>query len=317
MLVRNKNRHGFAGSLRGLPLLVCAGLCQLVLVGNVFGEYLIVEYAPGLFVHQGVHEEISAQNQGDISNSGFVVGSESVAVIDPGGSMAVALNLKHALRAETDLPVSHLILTHFHPDHVAGAAVFADVEHIVAHKNYSRAIAQRSGFYVQRFPWLLGPESESGFVQPNLTVDRQLLINLGDRQLIVNAHKTAHTDNDITVFDEAIQALWASDVVFAQRTPSLDGSLSGWMALLKNLAGKNYNLVVPGHGEPGSWDAVVNPQIRYLESLTSTVRKQLDAGVTLSELMKNASSADPGEWLLYKQQHPVNLSKAYTELEWE
>ncbi len=40
----------------------------------------------GIYVHQGVHVDLSEGYHGDICNISFVIGSKGVAVIDTGGS---------------------------------------------------------------------------------------------------------------------------------------------------------------------------------------------------------------------------------------
>jgi hypothetical protein len=40
----------------------------------------VMEIAPGIFVHNGVHEEASAANEDAIANVGFIVGEDAVAV---------------------------------------------------------------------------------------------------------------------------------------------------------------------------------------------------------------------------------------------
>ena len=85
----------------------------------------VSEVAQGVFVHQGPYEDFTPANGGGIANLGFVIGGHSVAVIDSGGSRAEGERLLAAIRARTDLPVSHVILTHVHPDHVLGTGAFA------------------------------------------------------------------------------------------------------------------------------------------------------------------------------------------------
>ena len=45
----------------------------------------VSEISPGLFVHTGVMELMTRGNEGAISNAGFVIGADAVAVIDTGG----------------------------------------------------------------------------------------------------------------------------------------------------------------------------------------------------------------------------------------
>lgn len=297
--------------------------CCVLTVASVFNavpaasvEYAFGEVVPGIYVHQGVHEQISRANAGNIGNSGFIVGRDAVAVIDPGGSLAAGQALRNKIESVTGLPISYLILSHFHPDHVIGAAAFSDVPSIIAHAQYARSVVQRSAFYQERFSDLL-PDSAVKFVLPTVEVEAQHIVDLGERCLILQAYPTAHTDNDLTITDVKTQTLWASDLVFAQRTPALDGSLRGWLAVLSGVDQSQVKLVIPGHGAPGTWEEIVAPQIAYLENLATFVRKTIDRGASLATMIRESGFENDAGWELYRAQHTTNLTKAYTELEWE
>jgi len=116
------------------------------------------EVAPGVHVHRGAIEEPDAVNGGDVSNLGFVVGDRAVAVVDTGGARWIGEGTWRAIRARTDLPVTHVILTHMHPDHVLGAGVFeAAGAELVGHAALERALADRAGNYLESFGALIGP----------------------------------------------------------------------------------------------------------------------------------------------------------------
>ncbi len=86
----------------------------------------MVEVASGLFLRRGLDADAAADNADAIANIGFVVGRDSVAVIDPGGSLADGAALRDAVRAKTGLPIRYVVLSHVHPDHVFGAGAFLD-----------------------------------------------------------------------------------------------------------------------------------------------------------------------------------------------
>ena len=89
--------------------------------------FAVVEVAPDVFVHPGRQEDFTpAQLAAGIANLGFVIGERSVAVIDTGGSREEGAELLAAIRARTDLPVSHVIDTHVHPDHLLGNVAFRE-----------------------------------------------------------------------------------------------------------------------------------------------------------------------------------------------
>lgn len=275
------------------------------------------EIADGIYVHQGLHEDISEHNCGDIANVGFVVGEKSVAVIDPGGSPAVSRALLDSVKHTTDLPVSHVIITHFHPDHLLGVGQIAEGVAVVAHKNYLRAQTQRGQFYLERYANLFANEDVGRLVSPTDHVEEQTVIDLGRRVLRLNAHQTAHTDNDLTVFDVTSGVLWTGDLLFHERLPSLDGSVTGWLSVMDELAAMTPVLVVPGHGPVGTWEAIAPKQRQYLLSLRDEIRALISANGRLSEAVERVGKQEQKNWQLFNELHRGNVTRAFTELEWE
>jgi quinoprotein relay system zinc metallohydrolase 2 len=278
------------------------------------------QVAPGIYLHRGAQEVASPANRGHIANLGFVVGTERVAVIDTGGSLEEGLALHAAVRQVTDKPIAYVILTHVHPDHVLGAAAFAeDKPEIIGHANLPDALARRGDFYLERATTDLG-ESEAGtrVVAPDSTVSSSRALDLGGRTLELRAHPTAHTNNDLSVWDPQTKTLWLSDLLFVERTPVIDGSLLGWLNVLTEVEQVPAERAVPGHGPvPQNWHAAVADQRRYLQSVADGVRAVIRRRGTLEEAVETVAPADPGHWLLLGDYHRRNVTAAFVELEWE
>lgn len=284
-------------------------------------DYTVSEVAPGVFVHQGLHQEPDSANKGDVSNQGFVIGSEAVAVIDTGGSRFVGEALREAVRAETDLPIRYVILTHMHPDHVLGAAAFADEgTEVISHVRLRPALEARQDTYLEAMGRLIGPEFEgSDIVLPDREVADRIVLNLGNRELVLQAHETAHTDNDLTVLDRQSGILFAGDLAFIGHTPALDGSALGWQAFLASaLAEPTGDWVVPGHGPAIlSWEQGLSPTKAYLDLLIAEVRTAIAAGLPMLQAIREVGRGAETEWLLFEDFHPRNVTAAFKELEWE
>lgn len=280
----------------------------------------VTEIASGIFVHNGVHEEASAANEDAIANIGFIIGDEAVAVIDPGGSFAEGSGLRAAIRAQTDQPIRYVILTHVHPDHIFGAAAFRD-DHpdFVGHARLPGALAQRGDYYLRRLRGALGDEANgTEIVPPTVLVSDKLELDLGNRRLTLQAHGPAHTDNDLTIFDQKTRTFWLADLLFVDRIPVIDGSLVGWLKQLDGLTAVPADRAVPGHGPVSvPWPAAAEPEQRYLAAVARDTRAAIKAGIRIVNAYRQVANSERGQWLLFDEYHPRNVTASYKELEWE
>lgn len=278
----------------------------------------VVKVASGVYVRPG-HSAVVFEGQ-EIANIGFVVGDRCVAVVDTGASLAEGQALDCAIREVTDLPVCYVINTHVHPDHLLGNLAFrrAGVE-FVGHAKLPRAIALRGDTYLERASAYEGRAlRESIFVFPERVVTGVVKLDIGNRLLTVRAHKTAHTDHDISIIDEKTNTAFLGDLVFIEHLPVIDGSIKGWIRELEALRGESLDIVVPGHGPVGAtWPSAAEPTLRYLTVLRNNVRTWIANGGDMASTQASMDRPDSGEWLLIDRYHRRNVGAAYAELEWE
>ena len=281
----------------------------------------VKEIAPGIFVHQGVHAIYTPQNAGDISNASFIIGQDAVAVIDTGGTYLVGMALKRAIRKQTDRPIRYVINTHMHPDHVFGNAAFKSEETIfVAHHKMARGLAARAKRYLAINRQNAGEEAFKGtqIVLPQKGIKSRETLNLGDRELVLDPQKTAHTDNDLVITDTRTKTLFLGDLLFSKHCPALDGSILGWLQVIDKLSKVPGARVVPGHGPAAmDWPDALKPERHYLQTITDEVRTLIAKGETLGDAMKIAAQAEKKNWVLFEEFHKRNVAAAFAELEWE
>lgn len=280
----------------------------------------VKEVAPGIYVHQGAHEDFDEGYHGDIANIGFIVGKETVAVIDTGGYIKVGAALREAIRAVTDLPIRYVINTHVHPDHIFGNAAFsADKPTYVGHHKLPVAMQQRAEVYLRGLQNQLGKEAEGSMViLPTLLVEDVTTLDLGGRKLELKAWATAHTNNDLSVLDAATSTLWLSDLLFIERTPSIDGDVKGWLKVIEELGKADAKLVIPGHGQvTPDKNAALENQRRYLQTLLDDVRAGIKKGVSMTDAMNAAAQSENRSWALFEVVNRRNVNILYPQLEWE
>ncbi len=279
------------------------------------------EIVPGIYVDQGVHALMNTENAGHIANLGWIIGEEAVAVVDTGSTAAEGRRLRAAIREVTDLPIRYVIATHVHPDHLFGHAAFLEDEPtFVGHRKLPAALDQRGSFYLDNLMESLGELAEgTEVVMPDLLVEDVLDIDLGNRRLTLQAHATAHTDNDLTILDQTSGHLFAGDLLFMERCPVVDGSLLGWVGVVSTLTELGAKTVVPGHGPahaslPGAFEA----QTRYLATLRDSVRAYIADGGLLEDAVRALPLENERKrWALFDETHARNINAAYVELEWE
>ncbi|MEW8028823.1 MAG: quinoprotein relay system zinc metallohydrolase 2 [Candidatus Thiodiazotropha sp.] len=306
------------------------------------------EIAPGIFVRPGIQEEFSTHNHGHIANIGFIVGSERVAVIDTGSSYREGLALRKLIREITRLPIKYVVLTHMHPDHALGAAAFNQDDPVyIGHENLADALARRQSTYLNRMKQMLGNIAEGTqmvFPSQSVGINQMKELDLGGRSLHLHAYPTAHTNNDLSVYDDKTGTLWLSDLLFVERIPVVDGSLLGWLKVIDKLSkqgcvavspdeamGRSIALeteaggqcgkvmrIVPGHGSVVSqWQGALADQRRYLESIATGIRAIIKQGGTITEAVESVGREEKRNWLLFNDFHGRNVTAVFAELEWE
>ena len=281
----------------------------------------LTEIATDVYVRAGVIEDIAPENGGRIANLGFVVGEDAIAVIDTGGSRVEGEALLAAIRLVSKKPIRYVINTHMHPDHVLGNAAFvAEAPVFVGHAKLPAAMQSHGDFYLKSFTRLIGEAAMEGtqIIAPTLLIYDTMKLQLGGRELELQAWPAAHTDNDLTVIDRKSGTLFAGDLLFMRHLPVLDGSIKGWIAVMRDLPGLTANRVVPGHGPASAaWPAALAPQQAYFANLAKDLRQLLADGADVAEASAKAGQSARNDWALFDRFNARNATAGYAELEWE
>jgi quinoprotein relay system zinc metallohydrolase 2 len=305
--------------MRRAALPVLAALC--LLAGGAAGPapLTVTEVAPGIFVRAGIDQDATAENDDAIANIGFIIGRDAVAVIDPGGSEGDGEGLRAAIQARTSLPIRSVVMTHDHPDHVFGAGAFVeDHPAYIGHARLRGALAERGDFYRRGLRDILGKVPVGSYEMPTQLVEDKAEIDLGGRVLQLQAHGAAHTDNDLSVYDPQTHTLWAGDLLFVRRIPSIDGSLEGWLKELDALEKLPATQAVPGHGPVlVPWPAAAADERRYFTVLATEIRALIAKGGDIETAVKTVGLGERDKWALFDDYNGRNVTAAFKQLEWE
>ena len=284
-------------------------------------SFNLEEVADKIYVHFGFQEDANKINKGDISNIGFIVGDKSILVIDTGGTPSIGEALYKKINDISDLPISYVVITHSHPDHYFGTNVFINESiDIIGHSKLQRSLDANFEFYKNLQLVNTKDQSVKEFKNFKITkfvnVDENLTLDLGNRIVEIKAWPSGHTDNDLSIFDKKTRTLWTENI-FIRRTPSIRASVKGWKKNLEETSKMDINLIIPGHGPVKKKNEALKPMLSYFNRLIDNTRKFHKNNLSLSKAIETFPSKNLENWLLYNIYHPSNITKVYTELEWE
>ena len=195
----------------------------------------------------------SRANRNFISNAGFVVTPDGVVVIDALGSPALARELLDEIRKITPQPVTDVIVTHYHADHIYGLQVFKEQgARIWAHRsgqiylNADTARLRLQASSEELAPWV---DAQTRLVQADEWLDGPRRLERGGVSLMIEPVGPAHTPEDLVIVVPDERVLFAGDLVFRGRIPFVGQANSKqWIASLDRLLAFDARKVVPGHG---------------------------------------------------------------------
>ncbi|WP_231943330.1 MBL fold metallo-hydrolase [Hydrogenophaga crassostreae] len=233
------------------------------------------QVGPHSYYVQGQSALGSPQNQNFISNAGFVITPESVVVIDALGSPALAERLTAEIRKLTPLPISHVILTHYHADHIYGLQFFKALgAHITAHgsaKEYIQSDTARLRLEASRTdlaPWI---DEKTRLVEADTWISGPTVLKIGGMVFEIDHVGPSHTPEDLTIFVPSEKVLFAGDLFFNGRLPFVGkANSSQWIKSLELMLAHDANTVVPGHGaastDPKKDIGVTRDYLKFLRS---------------------------------------------------
>lgn len=302
------------------PMFALLALAAQLAAANAAPAFSLIEIAPGIYAHQGETSLMTRENAGGIANLGAIVGDDAVAVIDTGGSLIEGRAFLAALRERTQKPIRYVINTHAHPDHTFGNGAFVETgATFVGHKNLPRALAARGPHYLSAFRAQMGDALDGvTIVPPTLMVEDKMTLDLGHREIVLQAWRTAHSECDLTILDNRSGVLFAGDLLFLQHVPVVDGSLLGFLDVADRLAAVTATQVVAGHGPmPAPWPKALDDERAYLSRLTADLRSAIKKGEGVAATAKTAGGEEREKWRLFDDYNARNATAGFAELEWE
>jgi len=229
--------------------------------------------------------------RGGGGNTGVFITSNGVVVVDsknPGWGQPLLDKIKEL----TPNPVTHLINTHTHFDHVSGNVEFPTTVEVIAHENTAALMKEMrtvSGFQPQAGNIFT---ENKGRGLPKRTFKDTLSIGTGPDQVELHYFGRGHTSGDAWVVFPALRVVHAGDIFPGKNIPILDANNGGsglemGDSLAKAAAGlKNVDTIITGHSTQMTL-ADLRQYAQFNRDFANAVREGKKAGRSIEEIVKS------------------------------
>jgi cyclase len=260
-----------------------------------------------------------------IGNSTFIIGDTDVIVVDTGLSKAAGEAILGGLRQVTDKPVSMVINTHWHGDHIFGNQAFQTAfpaARFVAHAETRKGIiAGEVEYRDTNRPKTLARRDElnakatrteaenrelvtvemqleawqGDYALPELLVDQHLTVMQGSRTIELLFLGQANTKGDLVIHLPAERIAINGDMAITPVPFAFLSSPRAWIQTLDRLAAIDVDMVVPGHGPVQNNKQFVRDLQTMLRSIVEQVDAGLKAGLDVEALKKSVTLTPPAD----------------------
>ena len=218
------------------------------------------------------------------TNSMFLVYDKGVVVVD--APPPYAAKIPQAIAEVTKNPITHVIYSHSHQDHIAGVKQLGGNPKIIAQEETLK---------------LLKRAADPNRPLPTLTFKDKYTLKVGDQVLELSYHGDGHEPGDIFIYAPAQKTLMVVDVIFPGWIPwrrfAVAHDVPGVFALVDEIGKmKGWETIVGGHVARTGTRADVELQAAYMHDLKEAAAAAL-ASTKVGETLNPADSGNA--WAVY------------------
>lgn len=281
--------------------------------------------SPGVFaVYDSNAAQYSPAGKPLATSGGFVIGDNSVLLVESMINRQLFCQLIALVQKETDKPITHVVNTSSHGDHSFGNAFLPKGVHVVQHQRTAAYIAAHFAEDVAFMKMNFGADQGLDELHPvaaDTLVDdtTPFKVDLGNMQVEARYYGFAQTVGDLFVHVPSAKVVWTGNPLVAAKPAVpwlLDGhgvEVSATLAKVKAALPAG-TVVIPGHDHP------TDPQgfdfaISYLDTMRGEVSNAVAQGKTVDQTVSAVTMAPFQGYAIWDWIHKtVNVPTTYKEI---
>ena len=244
-------------------------------------------------------------------NSGIIVTSEGVIVLDALNSEAVARAEREAIGRTIRQPVRILVSSTFHDNYSKGNVAYQDAFRI-GHENYRADLVE----LMQRQKV---PAEEQNARLPNETFRDRLTLFLGGKEIQILYVGRAHTRGDSIIFVPQDRIVYLSELFFAEQFLYIDDGFGlDWIKTLDAVDALGADIFVPAHGpipaDPRATRQSLNRFRQMLVDIRDAVQREVARGSTEEQAVASIRWPQYEKLQGYNAEREVAVRRLYRQL---
>jgi len=281
----------------------------------------------------GIYAAISIDGTGSMSNAGIIDLGDHIVIFDTFFTPQAAEDLRIAVEQLSDKPITYVINSHMHGDHVHGNQIFAPEADIIAtprtrelmetrvvenlaenksdiaggqallksleerikqEKNEDKGRQLELSLATNREYIAAVPTMEIKL--PNLTFEQKVAFHGPQRTAELLTFGGGHTDSDAFLYLPQERIAFMGDLLFVRSHPWMgDGHPEEWLDILDRVKGLDMAVCVPGHGPTGTLEDITLLQ-QYITTILQLSKELHGDNKPIEEARKVAMPAPFDSW---------------------
>jgi glyoxylase-like metal-dependent hydrolase (beta-lactamase superfamily II) len=194
--------------------------------------YFVEELTDGVYwVTEGIYQVM------------FVTTGAGVIVVDAPPS--IGQNILNAIADVTNEPITHVIYSHSHADHISAASMYPDGATYIAHEETAAQLTRSRPFPFGTFV------GGSPVPAPDVTFEDKLTLQVGDKTLELEYRGINHDAGNIFIYAPDQKVLMFIDVIFPGWTPFKDLAIAedvpGYYQAHDEILSFDFDHLIAGH----------------------------------------------------------------------